>query len=530
MPMTQHHPSSELIWIATALCAALAACTASTPPLASPAAASVTRYEPTKGGDPAAAVVPRTPAYFQGLVERVRAADPIITRSLDVVLPESLRDLDYDAHRSIRFRTERSLWRGQPGRFEVQFLHPGTGLPKLIRVYELRGETPRPFPFSVHLFTYGALEPPASGAGLGFTGLRVHAPINRPDYRDEVIVFSGASYFRSLGRHQSYGLSARALAVDLGEPTAEEFPAFTEMYLVAPAAQDESLWVLAALSSPHTRGAYAFHIQPGDTTIIDVEAHVWIEPPLTSLGFAPLSSMFLFGEEAPASLGDFRPEVHDSDVMVSVSREGEQRVRPLRNPTRTVRSDLRLDSPRGFGLLQRDRDFASYQDLECHYQKRPSVWVQPLGDWGPGTLRLLEITTLRETDDNIALAWLPASLPQGEQVLRYRLHFGAKLPPDGARNQVIATRVGKTPRGARFVVDFRGPDLADVDGLRPDVVAEGATILEAQVIPGLPDGAVRLSFEAVSTDASRDVELRGRLRRGQQAVTETWSYRWQANP
>jgi len=446
------------------------------------------------------------------------------------VLPEALRDLDYDAQRTIRFRTERSLWREEAGRFEVQFLHPGPKSPGLVRVFELRDGAVTPFPFSVHLFSYGSLQAPTSGAGLGFSGLRVHAPINRSDYRDEVIVFQGASYFRAVGRRQGYGGSARGLALDMGEPTAEEFPRFDEFYLVAPAAQDASIWLLATLSSAHARGAYAFNVLPGDTSVIEVHAHLWVQPPVTSLGLAPMSSMFLFGEDEPASFGDFRPEVHDSDVMVWLSSTGEQRARPLRNPAQTVRTDVRLDSPRGFGLLQRDREFGSYQDMECRYEARPDIWVEPLDDWGPGTLRLLEIATRQETDDNIALAWLPEALPQGELVLHYRLHFGAALPPDGARNQVIATRAGTTPRGARFVVDFQGPDLEETSELQAQVEADGAQILETQVVPGLPGGGVRMTFEAVPEGSVRDVELRGTLRRGSEAVTETWSYRWTVRP
>jgi glucans biosynthesis protein len=510
-----------------AACIALAACGIAS-------ATSIAAPRGKQAADPAPRTPPpappKVPDYFRELVERVRASTGAAPEPNVAVLPESLRGIDYDAQRSIRFRTERSLWRDEPGRFEVQFLHPGPRSPGLIRVFELRDGVVTPYPFSVHLFSYGSVQAPESGAGLGFTGFRIHAPINRPDYRDEVIVFQGASYFRAVGRHQGYGGSARGLAVDMGEPTVEEFPTFDEFYLATPAAQDESVWVLATLSSAHTRGAYAFNIRPDATTVVEVYAHLWAKPPLTSLGLAPLTSMFLFGEDEPASFGDFRPEVHDSDVLVWLSSTGEQWVRPLRNPAQTVRSDIRLDSPRGFGLLQRDRSFGSYQDLECRYEARPSMWVEPLGDWGPGTLRLLEIATNQETDDNIALAWLPEALPQDELVLHYRLHFGAGLPPGGVHNQMIATRVGTTPHGARFVVDFEGPGLQHADALQAHVEADGAQIVETQVVPGLPNGGVRLTFEAVAEATARDVELRGALRRGAEAVTETWSYRWNARP
>ena len=64
-------------------------------------------------------------------------------------------------------------------------------------------------------------------------------------------------------------------------------------------------------------------------------------------------------------------------------------------------------SPRGFGLLQRERMFADYQDLEARYENRPSVWVEPIGDWGEGAVELVEIPSEQEVNDNIVAFWRP---------------------------------------------------------------------------------------------------------------------------
>jgi glucans biosynthesis protein len=248
------------------------------------------------------------------------------------------------------------------------------------------------------------------------------------------------------------------------------------------------------------------------------------------VGVAPLTSMYLFGEEAPARFRDFRPEVHDSDSLAMWTKEGEWLLRRLRNPPKTTVCSFRLDSPRGFGLLQRDRDFASYQDLEARYQDRPSAWIEPVGDWGKGAVRLLEMSTELETDDNVAMLWVPDQVPQDGLALRYRLYLGAGVPNGGPRGQVIATRIARVPkqseRRARFIVDFAGPSLAardqDVD---VHITATGAKVIEQHTERNPFAEGVRASFEVEAE--TKDVELRAFLRRGSDVVTETWSYLWQ---
>jgi glucans biosynthesis protein len=483
------------------------------------------------------------PAHFAAVIERARALAAERPRPpRRAGLSGALGKLTYDQYRSIRFRPERSLWRGEPGRFEVQLFHPGFYYDELVDIRIIDGTQARPVVFSPELFSYDNAPPPPPGAQLGFTGLRLHAPINRAEYRDEVIVFHGASYFRSLGRDQVYGLSARALALQTGEPGPEEFPRFTEFDLVRPGPDDEHAWVLALLESERATGAYALRVLPGDYTTIEVTMRVFLRARVPIVGVAPLTSMYLFGEEAPGRFRDFRPEVHDSDGLAMWTRQGEWLFRPLRNPERTTVCSFRLDSPRGFGLLQRDRDFASYQDLEARYQDRPSAWVEPVGEWGPGAVRLLEMATERETDDNVAMLWVPDAVPAEGLALRYRLHLGPGVPSAGPLGHVTAMRIARVvsyatrpgempaqdPRRARFVVDFAGKGLDALDRAAQvdvDLTASGAKVVEQHTERNPFAGGVRASFELEAQ--SKDVELRAFLRSGDDVLTETWSYLWQ---
>jgi glucans biosynthesis protein len=469
------------------------------------------------------------PPYFAELQRRALelATQPARPRRL-VQLPDSLKAIDYDAYRSIRFRPEQSLWRNEPGNFEVQFFHPGFYYGDAVNIWQLRPDESQaqPIAFSRDWFNYGQVPPPPAQAALAFTGFRIHAPINTPEYKDEVVVFQGASYFRPLGKGNVYGLSARALAIDLGEPTGEEFPRFTEFYLMHPRANDRAMWVLGLLESERAAGAFAFLVRPGAPTSIEVTAELFLRGTPHVIGLSPLSSMYLFGEESPGRFGDFRPEVHDSDGVLLGSKGGEWLFRPLTNPKRTRVTSLRLDEPVGFGLLQRDRRFESYQDLEARHEDRPSVWIEPVSGFHKGSLRLLEIATRLETDDNIAVAWVPDDTSAEQLSLRYRMRVGSNVGQLHAGGTVAATRLLPEKGNVRFLVDFAGKQLIDKQ-TQAVVSAQGGRVLEQHVEnnPHLP--GVRASFLIQPAPEARDVELRAFLQRSGDALTETWSYLWQ---
>jgi periplasmic glucans biosynthesis protein len=237
----------------------------------------------------------------------------------------------------------------------------------------------------------------------------------------------------------------------------------------------------------------------------------------------------LFGEEGPARFGDYRPEVHDSDGLIMLSGAGEWLFRPLRNPPRTTVCSFRLDSPRGFGLVQRDRRFDSYQDLDSRYEARPTAWIEPLSDWGPGNVRLLEISTKLESDDNIAAVWVPDHVPGSDGIdLRYRIHIGQDVPVKHELGKIIGTRYAAqgSDRG-RFIVDFAAlPTKQEPAEPQLDVAITGGRLAGQQLLKNPFSHGYRAILE-VAREQSDDVELRAVVRSEARALTETWSYLWQ---
>ena len=467
-------------------------------------------------------------ARAQQLAERAYEAPP------DQV-PEWLRTITYDQWRDIRFRPEDALWRNKKLPFQVQFFHPGLYYDHAVAINVVDGSTVRPVDFSPSLFDYGrndfASKVPQR---LGFAGFRIHAPIKKPNYYDEVIVFLGASYFRAVGKDQAFGLSARALAIDTALPGGEEFPSFREFWLITPSARAKELIVYALLDSPSLTGAYRFGITPGAQTAVAVEARLFLRREVQKIGFAPLTSMFFYGENTGRPVEDFRPEVHDSDGLLLSLATGEWLWRPLDNPRLLQVTGFRMPNPKGFGIVQRDRDFENYQDLETRREQRPSAWVVPSGDWGKGRLELVEIPTKGDTNDNIVAYWVPEAQPKpGERAsVSYTVYWYGDDPlrPPGGR--VVATRRdrGNKEDAYRFVIDFAGKPLAalpDTTVLRGVVtIASGedsAELLDQHVVKKPGSGEWRLTFQ-VRPKRKEPIELRAFLDKGDSTLTETWSY------
>jgi glucans biosynthesis protein len=458
-------------------------------------------------------------------------------------LPQALRNLNYDQYRAIRFRPEKALWRDEGLPFQVQFFQRASfdfmdaPLKKVVINIVDQGRVMR-VPYSSDLFDFGRSNMVAElPADLGFAGFRIHYPLHRRDYYDEVAVFLGASYFRVLGQHQTYGLSARGLAIDTGLSTPEEFPRFVEFWIEKPGRHATAITLYALMDSKSVTGAYRFIIRPGKETVVEVTANVFMRQEVEKIGFAPLTSMFFSGEGTDRFLDDFRPEVHDSDGLLLATGHGEWIWRPLDNPTRVRVNSFRDRNPHGFGLLQRDRNFAHYQDLEATYQSRPSVWIEPLGDWGPGVVQLVELPSDADWHDNIVAFWIPDERAKAgkEWRLAYRLYAfldKAGLPPGGRTH---ATRIGRGGVGGeieankrKFVIDFTGERLQELDADAPvdAVVTASSGTIDNQSVQRNPFiRGWRVSFELKPADES-PIELRCFLRLGADALTETWSYQW----
>lgn len=490
---------------------------------------------------------PRKPAFsFSDVVEKASMLSKSPYQDPKGMVPKWLLEISYDQMRDIRFIPEKGYWRSEKLPFELQFFHAGLYFDRTVKINEVTEAGPVPIRFSTALFNYEKSARDLKEkvpADFGFAGFRIHGNINTPTYKDEVAVFLGASYFRAVARGQMYGLSARGLAIDTAQPSGEEFPWFREFWIQRPGPKDPQITVYALLDSQRVTGAYSFMIVPGKETMMDVTCTLFLRKPVDKLGLAPLTSMFFYGENINIRPKDsFRPEIHDSDGLMIEMETGEWIWRPLRNPPGLLVNAFQADDLKGFGLMHRDLNFDHYQDLEAHYERRPSLWISTRGAWGKGWVELVQIPTEDEIHDNIVAFWRPAEAPVGKPLsFAYTMKWqypDEQHPPAG---RVVATRIEtwKLSGNKKYIVDFEGAELAK---LQPDdpveaevTVGAGARIVEKQIYKNMVTGGWRLVFqvqpendpsltEKILPDRRPLVELRAFLRHHYSVITETWSY------
>jgi glucans biosynthesis protein len=448
----------------------------------------------------------------------------------------ALQQLNYDQYRDIRFNPEAVIWRNEQVPFHVELFPAGFLFQTPVTVSVVEGGLARDLAPAPGTFLLGnSVSKQLANQALPLSGFRVRTRLNSRSVWDEFLVFQGASYFRAVARDTLYGVSARGLAVRTAHPTGEEFPAFTHFWIERPSANAAAIVVHALLDSPSVAGAYRFSVTPGVETVMDVDVTLFPRVALDNIGIGPLTSMFLFDESDRARIDDFRDEVHDSDGLQIVTAQGERVWRPLKNPTQLQVSSFTSQAPRAFGLIQRSRRPTDYQDLEAHYEQRPSAWVEPTSDWGAGSVQLVEIPTNNETNDNIVAFWRPRqTLPPGKPWhASYRLHWNQQPHLSPPLAQVRATRTGPSFDGKRriFVVEFTGTGPT-MEGLKLDAGTSAGRISNLVMQANPMTRGVRASFELDPGDT--DVaELRLRVLKsgpdGEQPASETWLYRWTAS-
>lgn len=485
------------------------------------------------------------PFSFDILTEwmRARAAEP---HAEPQKIEGFAAELDYDDYRLILFRRDRDRWADAPGLFRLQAFHTGWLFGEPVQLFDVSAGTVQPMTFGTDDFEYlGELAPkvPEHATLPGVAGFRLLHPLNRPDKLDEVVAFLGASYFRALGMGSAYGISARGLALNTGTGVPEEFPRFTGFYLERPAPGVGAVTFSAALDSPSVTGAFRFTVMPGKDTVIEVTARLFFRADVELVGIAPLTSMFLYDEKNRMAFDDYRPQVHDSEALRLERTDGDVLWRPLNNPPRLADSWF-SDPVARFGLDQRDRDFASYQDAEAHYERRPSLEVEPLGDWGPGAVRLVELPTDLEVNDNIVAFWVaqtPGAAAGDAREYRYRLHWGnLDAAADTGLARVVATRAGEAgvagvtglAQGRKFVVDFAGGLLAQLppDAAVQAVVTASSGEIRSQVLEAVPEGGPEGGLWRLVIDMTPPsggvAELKAHLAGYDRKLTETWLYQW----
>jgi glucans biosynthesis protein len=446
-------------------------------------------------------------------------------------VPKSLSGMNYVEHQGIQFNHKQTIWSAQSLPFGLEFFHPGAHSRDMVTIHLIERDEIKTVRFNTNYFLYPTnFDIPD---GLSFSGFRVTQPRQR---NREVAAFLGASYFRMIGLNQAYGASARGLALNTLSPQGEEFPVFEEFWIQTPKKSANQLTVYALMNSPSVTGAYQFIIRPGESTIANVKAVLYPRLEVKEFGLAPLTSFFLHGKNGRPLFNDFRPEVHDSDGLLINNGKGEWIWHPLEHGAVNRVNTFMDQNPRGFGLMQRERDYENYQDPLARFELRPSVWVKPRGKWGKGVVKLVQLTSDREYYDNVVAYWLPEEAPRPGRPLEieYDLHWTNLDPLPATLGRVRATRVGRTapdvkPINLRFVVDFEGravESLSAKEKLFVDIHPDPwIKVITHSCEKSAINETWRLVLEIVEPEKTGDV--RALLRRGREPITETWNFTWQ---
>jgi len=459
-------------------------------------------------------------------------------------LPPVFAQMQFADYIKIQPKLDHLAWNDQGTPFRLGFYHQGMQFSSPVRIHEIVGGKVDEIRYDPGRFDFGDLKLDRAATNkLGYAGFRLLYPINRADKLDEVMSVLGASYFRVIGKGQVYGLSSRGLAINTGLSEPEEFPAFREFWIERPNPQDKHVVFYALLDSKSATGAYRFDLYPGEDSVLKVQARVFMRGPVTRLGIAPLTSMFLYGPNQQRDANNFRPALHDSNGLAIHTGDGEWLWRPLNNPKHVALSAFTVNNPRGFGLLQRGRDFSAYEDLKDRYDLRPSAWIEPQGDWGRGKVELVEIPTPDETNDNIVAFWTPEQLPPKGQPIRadYTMHWTTderaifandlawvKQTLRTAGEITQANLIRHLDGSLGFVIDFEGPVLANLPPNTPVQpsfsVSDNAEVIENVIQPNPVTKGYRVTLRIKVKDPKKVVEMREALVSNGKLLSETWSY------
>ncbi|QXH47092.1 glucan biosynthesis protein G [Pseudomonas xanthosomatis] len=446
-------------------------------------------------------------------------------------LPPVFRDMKYADYQKIHFIQEKAEWAKDKTPFKLSFYHQGMHFDTPVKINEITAKKVEEIKYDPSRFEFGDVPHDAEATkNLGYAGFRVLYPINKADKQDEIMTLLGASYFRVVGKGHRYGLSARGLAIDTALPSGEEFPRFREFWIEKPKPNDKHLVIYALLDSPRSTGAYKLTLRPGEDTLVDVKSRVYLRDHVSRLGVAPLTSMFLFGPNQPSKVQNYRPALHDSEGLSIHAGNGEWLWRPLNNPKHLAVSNFSVENPRGFGLLQRQRAFSDFEDLDDEYEKRPSAWIEPKGDWGKGTVDLVEIPTADETNDNIVAFWSPETLPEPGKPFEYDYRLRWTIKEDQLHAQDLgwvkqtlrssgdvkqANLIRQLDGSVALLVDFVGTNLAALPAdanVRSQVsTGDNAEVVENNLRYNPETKGWRLTLRLKIKDPKKSTEMRAAL-------------------
>ncbi len=454
-------------------------------------------------------------------------------------VPKELSDMDWDEYQQLHFKKDESLWAEDDTAFRAGFFHLGQGFISPIQINVVENGVSQPVEYDADMFDYGKtdIDGESLPKDLGFAGFRMQFAT---DWERDVIAFLGASYFRAVGAEMQYGLSARGLAIDTAMNKPEEFPVFTHFWFEKPKPGSEHMTVYALLDSESITGAYRFDMKVGEPLTMHVDTALYPRKSIERLGIAPLTSMYMIGENDRRTNYDWRPEIHDSDGLEMLTGNGDWIWRPLTNPKNLSFNAYQDVNPKGFGLMQRDRNFDHYLDDGVFYEKRPSLWIEPTGDWGKGSVQLVEIPTLDETFDNIVAFWNPdREVKAGDELLySYNMYWGSQAPQRSGKAEVQSTYTGiggvigkkRQYYSKRFAVDFQGgafEALGQDTEVKPVIEASRGRVEITSARPQHHIGGYRAMFDLVPLDDSVEpINIKMHLEANGQVLSETWVYQW----
>jgi glucans biosynthesis protein len=451
-------------------------------------------------------------------------------RPLPADIPKIFRDLSYEQYAAIRERPETAIWAAENIGFAIEPLHRGSLFSSPMEVRLVAEGKARRILYDPALFDFGTLTVPGNIGDIGFSGFRVLARGQDGFYG--LAIFQGASFFRAMAPGQTFGTMARAMSIKTADPRGEEFPAFRSVWIERPTLAAGALVIHALIDSESVTGAYRFTLRPGDATIIDTECTLFARAAVDNLGLATMSATHLSGPLDERCNDDLRPSVCEANGLQMLTGKGEWLWRPVTNRNTLQISSFVDETPRGFGFFQRDRFFDHYQDDDQHFETRPSLWIEPIGDWAAGSVQLIEIPSDSEANDNIIGYWKPkAPLAAGSETLFAYRQFWCWNPPEqpplAITTQSRAGR-GSSPKRRRFVVEFSGDILSvseNEKAMKPNLSAAPGSIVGVRTFPSADKKSCRILFEIDPGNESYS-EMRLVLEARGKPLSETWLYRW----
>ncbi len=485
-------------------------------------------------------LAPARPFTHAGLVQKAKAMSTQPYQPPYRPAPAIVDTIEYLQHGKIKFKADSALYGDNPKSYPVTFFPVGKYFPKSIKMFAVEGNQSREVLYTPSLFDMPDDSPAKKlPEDTGFAGFQIKEPKTRADWATkDWIAFLGASYFRAIGSLGEYGLSARGIAIDTALPSGEEFPDFTEFYIQATPDPEHPLVIFALLDGPSIAGAYKFSFHRDKGVMVEAECSLFMRKDVKRFGVAPMTSFFWFAEYNKSYQLEWRNAAHDSEGLALWTGAGERIWRPLSNPPHISVSAFMDNNPKGFGLLQRNRDPQRFTDRYLNYERRPSLWIEPLGNWGEGAIQLIELPTDHEDYDNIGAMWVPKEPVKAGQnfEFRYKMHWDADEPyPATNLAKPIVTRIGRggfpysranPPEKKRVVIEFGGGGL---DTLPKDVTPE------AKITPSRGEishiflettswnSHWRLQFD-IAAPGPEPVDIRVYLRNGDIALTETWLF------